>query len=102
MLSFYSKVFLAQKCQAPLKLVNNSNILNFTQCLKQFQILHGKSFSNYLKPNSNLFIESTLKRNLNGLGKRSIFNSSKNQAIPPIVWLIVKPISKLSAALFGR
>lgn len=34
--------------------------------------------------------------------KRLIFTTLKNQVIPPIIWLWVKPLSKLSAIVFGR
>jgi len=33
---------------------------------------------------------------------RSFFTSQKSKAIPPIVWLFVKPITKLSSIIFGR
>lgn len=35
-------------------------------------------------------------------GNRLFSVSSKKNAIPPLFWLIVKPISKLSSMLVGR
>lgn len=32
----------------------------------------------------------------------SIHTSSTQKAIPPVLWLIIKPVSKIGSILFGR
>ena len=102
MLSSFFRVCLAKNCQNQINLVNRSSIKECTQCLQRFQNMNTKSFSNYLKPKNNSSIETLVKKKLDTYGKKSLFTSARKQAIPPVLWLIVKPITKLSAVLFGR
>jgi hypothetical protein len=102
MMTSFLKVCLAQNFQNQLKLSNKTNILKCIQCLKQLQNSNTKSFSNFMLTRSNSSIEALVKKNSKLCGNRTIFTTPKNHAIPPVIWLLVKPFTKLSAVLFGR
>jgi hypothetical protein len=50
----------------------------------------------------NLFQYNRLNISRNQVANRTFSTSSKQNAIPPVLWLIVKPISKFVAIIAGR
>jgi len=62
-----------------------------------------KSIALYRNSNyKNRFCQSNRFKNNTKIQSQSFSTSAKRNAIPPIVWLFAKPISKLGAMIVGR
>ena len=84
---------------------NPSRFCKPTNLLKKYPTTHSKLASNHVSAGRSVITSSLQKNNSMTklpLQQRMIHTTSSKQAIPPIIWLFVKPISKLTAVLFGR